>query len=167
MEESWSCPEEFLEHYRHMIRRGARKALSFIGCTDPESHAEDVSSEVDIKVFRHWNGIRSPERVIHAIIHNAASDYIKKCHAEVAQEIPDSATPCFAPPGQDPGEKLFDLLLTQELVSRLNPLEQYVIQRWAYGDSFEDIGKSLNMPSASVRSIKSRAVGKIRKIAGS
>jgi len=164
MKDIASC-REFLEKRRRMIRWGARNSLLLMNCTNADSHSEDVSSEVTRRVIKHWDGFDSPEHVLFTIIANAARDHIRLCLAEVAQDIDDSATPCFGVPGYDPEEKVFELLLTQELLRRLNPIESYIIQLWLEGHSFEEIGKRLGMPSASVRSIKWRAVRRMRKIA--
>ena len=166
MKEIGSC-QEFLEKRGQMIGRGALYALSAMSCTDPRSHSEDVSSEVTQKVISHWDGLDSPEHVLHTIIIHTARDHIRKCRAEVSQEIDESATPCFdqVQAGRDPEQKLFELLLLGELMRRLSQAEQRVILLRLDGYSFDFIGEILHMPSGTVRSIKSRAVKKMRKLA--
>lgn len=157
--------QEFLEKRRLMIRGSVRRFLWRRRCINPDSHSEDVSSEVTLKVIKHWDGLNTPEHVLHAIIFNAVFDHIEKCRREVAQEIHDWETPCFVQAGHDPEEKLFDLLQSQELLRRLEPTESDIIHLWLDGYSSEDIGKRLGMPSGTVRSIKSRAIVKMRTFA--
>ncbi len=157
--------QEFLERHRRRIIVTASKALWVMECTDPESHSEDVAGDVARRVTAHWHGLRSPEYALYRIIANAARDHIKVCLAQVPQEIPDTATPCFVQAGQDPEEMLADALLIKELLALLNPTERDVIQLWFCGYSFEEIGKSMDMPSGTVRAIKWRAIEKMRRIA--
>jgi DNA-directed RNA polymerase specialized sigma24 family protein len=122
-----SC-QEFLEECEHKTRTVARKALWVMHCTNPESHSEDVASDVIRKVIAHWDNLVSPENALYKIIINTARDHIKVCPAEVAQEINVSASPCFVRVGQDPEEMLSDAILISELLSHLSQIERNVIE---------------------------------------
>lgn len=155
----------FLEMHEHRIRSIARKTLWILHCTDPETHSEDVASDVSEKVFEHWETLNSPEHALYRIIVNTARDHIRKCNTEVAQEIHDSASPCFVQAGRDPEEMLSDAILMKELLSQLEQIERNVIELTFHGHSSAIIGEILGIPSGSVRSIKSRAVERLREIA--
>jgi RNA polymerase sigma factor (sigma-70 family) len=164
MEGIGTC-QGFLKVHEHRIKGIARKALWILHCTGPEAHSEDVASEVVRKIVQYWKTLNSPEHALYTIIVNTARDHAKECNSEVAQEIHDSASPCFMQAGRDPEEMLSDAILMEELLSQLKPIERIVIELTFHGHSSAIIGEILSIPSSTVRSIKSHAVVRLRAIA--
>lgn len=158
-----SC-QEFLAACDSQMLGITRKALWFGHCSDPVSHSEDVVSEVKKKVVAKWGTLDSPEYALYTIIVNTARDHVRKCNAEVASEIHDSATPCFTQAGQDPEEMLCDAILIEELLAQLGTSERKVIELTFHEHSSAVIGEILDMPPNTVRSIRKRAIDKLKGI---
>lgn len=153
---------EFLEAFEQRIWSVVRKTLWIKHCSDPTSHSEDVVSDVRRKVIEHWQKLEKPELALYKIIVTTASDHVRKCNAEVASEIHDSAAPCFVQAGRDPEEMLSDAILIKELLAELNPIERKVIELTFLGLSSAIIGVIMNMSPDTVRGIKKRAVDMLK-----
>jgi RNA polymerase sigma factor (sigma-70 family) len=154
---------ESAEHSSTRLKRLACSELRRTGCSDPAGHSGEVVSEAHVKLLEHRDRFNSPERALYRITINEARTHARKCRRELAHEIHEGEIPAFTQ-SLDPTEMYETAILIEELLARLDEVDQTIISLRFVGLEFEQIAEELGMEGSTVRSRYCRAVKQLKKI---
>ncbi len=144
----WPAPliDLYADHREELVRV-ARLMLGSI------AEAEEVVQEAFVATARHWDRVEAPRSYLRRTVVNGANGVLRR--RVIADRLSADTPPVDAPP---PLVELRDLLL------RL-PLRQRAVIALYYLEGLADpeIAEVLECRPATVRSLRSRALAKIRK----
>lgn len=159
--------QEFLEGYSAQLKKVVRAELRQKGCIDPEGHCDEVLGEVWLKVFRHWDSLKSPESALESIARFSSRSHARSCRREPPQEIGERDLPLFTPVVLDPTDIYEAAIYVEELLSQLDGIDRRIFSLRFQELSFDQIAEQIGMPTETIRSRYYRAVKRFKRATSS
>ena len=174
-----SCKNGDPETFKTLIARYSRPLYNFTAHLTNKNDASDLVQEIFIKVWkniRHFNPLRASFKTwIFTIARNTTTDFLRKKKSILFSELVGPARQDLADfveniPDENlwPEEtlqKLEDKKNLNDLLGKLRPgYQEVLILHYQEEMSFAEIGKILDKPLNTVKSIHHRAILELRKM---
>lgn len=158
-----------LKQYHQVIDQHRQRVFSFAYYSlRAKADAEDVTQEVFIKLWQHWQKIDQLKvgGWLMRVAHNAVIDHVRRqkpsiegidSYAEVEQQASDSVE------GAELDNEIYRETLMEAIQTLEDPFKSIVILRDIQGASYSDIRESLDISESQVKVYLHRARRKLRE----
>lgn len=158
-----------LKQYHQVIDQHRQRVFSFAYYSlRAKADAEDVTQEVFIKLWQHWQKIDQLKvgGWLMRVAHNAVVDHVRRqkpgnegidSYAEVEQQASDSVE------GAELDQEIYKVTLMEAIQALEDPFKSIVILRDIQGASYMDIQESLDISESQVKVYLHRARRKLRE----